>query len=89
MMGHHRSREVEPQSVVPHMHEHWATFDCYGTLIDWNRGIRDVLGRVFGAAAADAALRRFHDVEPYRANPERGWAKPFQVVSSTDTGSEP
>ena len=46
------------------MNEHWVTFDCYGTLIDWNRGIRDVLGRVFGEAAADAALRRFHDIEP-------------------------
>jgi 2-haloacid dehalogenase len=46
------------------MNEHWATFDCYGTLIDWNRGIREVLGRVFGEAAADAELRRFHDLEP-------------------------
>jgi 2-haloacid dehalogenase len=24
------------------------TFDCYGTLIDWDRGIRDVLARVSG-----------------------------------------
>ena len=46
------------------MNERWATFDCYGTLIDWNRGIRDVLGRVFGEASADAGLRRFHDIEP-------------------------
>jgi 2-haloacid dehalogenase len=46
------------------MKEHWATFDCYGTLIDWNRGICDVLGRVFGGTGADAALRRFHDIEP-------------------------
>ena len=46
------------------MHEHWATFDCYGTLIDWNGGIRGVLGRVFGEAAAEAELRRFHEIEP-------------------------
>jgi 2-haloacid dehalogenase len=46
------------------MHERWATFDCYGTLIDWNRGIRGVLGRVFGEARADAELSRFHDIEP-------------------------
>ena len=46
------------------MNERWATFDCYGTLIDWNRGIRGVLGRVFGEARADAELRRFHDLEP-------------------------
>ena len=42
----------------------WATFDCYGTLIDWNRGIRDVLARVFGGAAADDRLRRYHEIEP-------------------------
>jgi len=46
------------------MNERWATFDCYGTLIDWNRGIRGVLGRVFGEARADAELLRFHDIEP-------------------------
>jgi 2-haloacid dehalogenase len=46
------------------MNERWATFDCYGTLIDWNRGIRGVLARVFGDANADAELRRFHDLEP-------------------------
>jgi 2-haloalkanoic acid dehalogenase type II len=51
-------------SFLTVMNEYWSTFDCYGTLIDWNRGIRGVLGRVFGEAAADAALRRFHDIEP-------------------------
>ncbi len=40
--------------------DRWATFDCYGTLIDWNGGIRAELGRVFageldeGVAAARA-----------------------------------
>ena len=24
--------------------ERWATFDCYGTLIDWNSGLRNALG---------------------------------------------
>jgi len=42
----------------------WATFDCYGTLIDWNGGIRSVLARVFGEPAAGAQLRRFHAIEP-------------------------
>jgi 2-haloacid dehalogenase len=46
------------------MKEHWATFDCYGTLIDWNGGIRAVLGDVFGQAEADVNLRRFHEIEP-------------------------
>src|SRR5581483_6199866 len=28
--------------------DRWATFDCYGTLVDWNGGIRAELARVFG-----------------------------------------
>jgi 2-haloacid dehalogenase len=44
--------------------ERWATFDCYGTLIDWNGGIRRELARVFGEERADAQLERYHDVEP-------------------------
>ena len=44
--------------------ERWATFDCYGTLIDWNGGIRAELARVFGDARADELLARYHDVEP-------------------------
>ena len=41
----------------------FATFDCYGTLIDWNAGIRRVLAHVFGEHAADAQLERYHLVE--------------------------
>ncbi len=42
----------------------WATFDCYGTLIDWNAGIGGVLERLYGAAQAPELLRRFHELEP-------------------------
>jgi 2-haloacid dehalogenase len=42
----------------------WATFDCYGTLIDWNRGIGDELERLFGAEARRPGLSRYHEVEP-------------------------
>jgi len=42
----------------------WATFDCYGTLIDWNGGIRRALARAFGEAHADEQRRRFHEIEP-------------------------
>ena len=42
----------------------WATFDCYGTLIDWNAGIRAVLTDVFGADGADERLRQYHVIEP-------------------------
>jgi 2-haloacid dehalogenase len=36
--------------------ERWATFDCYGTLVDWNAGIRSVVG--------DELLSRYHELEP-------------------------
>jgi 2-haloacid dehalogenase len=42
----------------------WATFDCYGTLIDWNSGLRTTLARLFGAGEADALLERYHELEP-------------------------
>jgi 2-haloacid dehalogenase len=44
--------------------ERWATFDCYGTLIDWDGGIRAELERVFGDERADELLDRYHEVEP-------------------------
>ena len=44
--------------------DRWATFDCYGTLIDWNGGIRRELARVFGDAHADDKLARYHQLEP-------------------------
>lgn len=42
----------------------WATFDCYGTLVDWNRGIRTELARLFGEAKAKELLATYHTVEP-------------------------
>ncbi len=44
--------------------DRWLTFDCYGTLIDWNGGIRGELARVFGAERADNLLARYHELEP-------------------------
>jgi 2-haloacid dehalogenase len=42
----------------------WATFDCYGTLVDWNAGIGGELGRLFGAGEAPRLLERYHELEP-------------------------
>ncbi len=42
----------------------WATFDVYGTLIDWNAGIGGVLERLYGAEQAPALLARYHELEP-------------------------
>jgi 2-haloacid dehalogenase len=43
--------------------QRWATFDCYGTLIDWNAGILGQLERLFGVGAAPRLLERYHEVE--------------------------
>jgi 2-haloacid dehalogenase len=44
--------------------ERWATFDCYGTLIDWNGGIRSTLARLWPAADSGFLLERYHEIEP-------------------------
>jgi 2-haloacid dehalogenase len=44
--------------------QRWATFDCYGTLIDWNAGIRAVLERLWGGERAPELLERYHELEP-------------------------
>lgn len=46
------------------MPDRWATFDCYGTLIDWNQGIGDALQRLWPDADRALLLRCYHEVEP-------------------------
>jgi 2-haloacid dehalogenase len=48
----------------------WATFDCYGTLIDWDGGLRTTLAALFGDGSADELLTRYHEIEP-RVQAER------------------
>jgi 2-haloacid dehalogenase len=57
------------------MGDRWTTFDCYGTLIDWNGGIAGELARLFGAGAAGRLLERYHEVEPQiqEEDPERSY----------------
>jgi 2-haloacid dehalogenase len=53
----------------------WATFDCYGTLIDWNGGISGELARLFGDGSAPRLLERYHQLEPevQAEDPERSY----------------
>ena len=44
--------------------QRWVTFDCYGTLIDWDRGIRAAFADLWADADADALLARLHVIEP-------------------------
>lgn len=57
------------------MSDRWATFDCYGTLIDWNGGIRAELASIFGEGEADRLLARYHELEPEieREDPSRSY----------------
>ena len=42
----------------------WASFDCYGTLVDWDGGVAAQLERLFGAEATPRLLARYHELEP-------------------------
>jgi 2-haloacid dehalogenase len=42
----------------------WATFDCYGTLIDWDQGIRSTLAGLWPDEDAAVLLERYHEIEP-------------------------
>ena len=46
------------------MTDRGATFDCYGTLIDWDSGIRRALRRVWPDEDGERLFHRYHDVEP-------------------------
>jgi len=44
--------------------DRWATFDCYGTLVDWHGGVRAELARLWPDADAGALLKRYLSIEP-------------------------
>lgn len=60
-----------------HKDARWATFDCYGTLIDWMGGIRAALAGLWPDADADRLLRRYHELEPAI---QRGRGVPYRLV---------
>ena len=56
--------------------DRWASFDCYGTLIDWNGGLKGELERLFGVEDAPRLLERYHELEPQiQAEEYRGYAE--------------
>jgi 2-haloacid dehalogenase len=59
--------------------ERWATFDCYGTLIDWIGGIRSELARIWPNEDAGRLLERYHEIEP---DVQAGNAIPYRQVLS-------
>jgi len=66
------------------MTQRWATFDCYGTLIDWEGGIGGTFARLWPDADRGALLTAYHRIEP---EVQRGRAISYrQVLGETLTG---
>jgi 2-haloacid dehalogenase len=63
------------------MSEGWASFDCYGTLVDWHGGVREQLERVIGGDGA-RLLERYHHHEP-RIQAERPEESYREVMALT------
>jgi 2-haloacid dehalogenase len=57
--------------------DRWATFDCYGTLIDWRSGILDTLSDLWPEHDAELLLGAYHEIEP---EVQRGRAIAYRQV---------
>jgi 2-haloacid dehalogenase len=68
----------------------WATFDCYGTLIDWNGGLRSELARIFGEGDATRILARYHELEPavQEQDPSASYREVMATVLARLAGEE-
>jgi 2-haloacid dehalogenase len=51
--------------------DRWATFDCYGTLVDWPAGVRETMQRLWPEVDGRTALEVYMRLEP-RAQEDRG-----------------
>ena len=54
--------------------QRWATFDCYGTLVDWRAGIAAELGRLLGESERELLLSRYHEIEPRVQSEHPTWS---------------
>ena len=61
------------------MSERWASFDCYGTLVDWMGGIRSALARLWPDEDGTRLLERYHEIEP---RVQAGSGMPYRDVLS-------
>jgi 2-haloacid dehalogenase len=61
------------------MADKWLTFDCYGTVADWNSGMSAALGGLAGVSGADAGrlLAAYH---PAELEIEAGPWRPYREV---------
>jgi 2-haloacid dehalogenase len=56
------------------------TFDCYGTLIDWEQGILDALRSVMGEAVDGQADRLLEEYADHEAAAEAGPWQPYRQI---------
>ena len=62
--------------------QRWATFDVYGTMIDWERGIGDALAGLWPDADRGQLLARYHEFEP-QVQTERPTATYREIMASS------
>lgn len=67
------------QGNQPWLADRWATFDCYGTLIDWHGGISGVLRRLWPGEDTKRLLDLHHAIEPLV---QRGRSLPYREVGA-------
>jgi 2-haloacid dehalogenase len=73
-----QAETMSPQHII-NMAERWATFDCYGTLIDWDGGLTGLFARLWPTADRQRLLARHHAVEPLV---QEGRSLPYRKVSA-------
>jgi 2-haloacid dehalogenase len=61
------------------MTDRWATFDCYGTLVDWFEGTRRTLAALWPDADASRSLERYMAIEPVV---QQGRGAPYRTVQA-------
>lgn len=66
------------------MGDRWATFDCYGTLVDWLGGVRATLERLWPDPDGDLLLQSYMRIEP-RVQEGRG-IRYAEVMAQTMAG---
>ena len=66
------------------MSERWATFDCYGTLVDWPAGVRETMQRLWPDVDGRTLLEVYMRLEP---RVQEGRGIPYrQVMAETLAG---
>ena len=67
------------------MSDRWATFDCYGTLVDWPAGVRETMQRLWPEVDGRKALEVYMRLEP---RVQEGRGIPYrEVMAETLSGA--